>query len=234
MNSILIQYRFTLLDGSCEVFDLELDEQNLELSDNLADDTPSWTDLEFNQCPNCPLTKLTHPKCPVARQLVGIVKRFDRIPSYEQVDVEVTTAERQITQKTSAQNGISSLMGLIIASSGCPHTAFFRAMARYHLPLANEDETVYRVSSTYLLAQYFLKQKGHDADLELEGLKTIYENLQVVNLWLADRLREATEMDSPTNAIVILDTLAQSVPFVIDEALSEIRHLFEPYFRGKS
>ena len=44
-------------------------------------------------------------------------------------------------------------------------------MAQFHLPLANDSETIYRAASMYLLAQYFLKREGRDADLEIEGLK---------------------------------------------------------------
>ena len=58
--------------------------------------------------------------------------------SSERIRLEVTTTDRFVAQDTSAQKGISSMMGLIIATSGCPHTAFLRPMARFHQPLAGE------------------------------------------------------------------------------------------------
>ncbi len=231
METFTIQYKFMLPDNREEIFDLQINADNLELQSDDAADLPAWTKLDFHQCPNCPLTTQTHQYCPAAKHLNRIVRRFDHLYSYNKIRINVTTKERLVSQETSAQNGISSLMGLVIATSGCPRTAFFRAMARFHLPLANSQESIYRVASTYLLAQYFLKKKGSDVDLELEGLKDIYENLQPVNAALAERLRAAVIKDSLTNAIVILDTLAQTLQFVIEESLEEIDYLFEPFFQ---
>ncbi len=231
METFTIQYKFILPDDREEIFDLRINADNLELLSDDSADFPAWTKLDFHQCPNCPLTTQTHQYCPAAKHLDSIVRRFDHLSSYDKIQINVTTKERLVSQETSAQSGISSLMGLIIATSGCPHTTFFRTMARFHLPLANSQESIYRVASTYLLAQYFLKKKGRDVDLELEGLKDIYENLQPVNAALSERLQAAAKKDSSTNAIVILDTMAQILQFVIEESLEEIRYLFEPFFK---
>jgi hypothetical protein len=121
-------------------------------------------------------------------------------------------------------------MGLIIATSGCPHTAFFRPMARFHLPLATEAETLYRAVSMYLLAQYFLKNEGRPADLDLAGLKNIYANVGIVNRAVADRIRNATKKDSAINALVLLDVFTMALPFAIEDSLQDLRYLFTPYF----
>ena len=81
----------------------------------------------------------------------------------------------------------------------------------------------------YLLAQYFLKKDGQEADLELDGLKDIYRNMQIVNTSLAERLRAASNVDSTVNALILLDMFAKALPFVINDSLSEIRYLFTPY-----
>ena len=81
----------------------------------------------------------------------------------------------------------------------------------------------------YLLAQYFLKKKGHVADLELEGLSRIYANMQIINLSIVKRLRAATTTDSSINAIVILDNYAKSMPFAIEKSLEDIRYLFSSF-----
>lgn len=230
MENVAIRYCFTLSDGSQEVYDLELDGQNLELVGNIPESLPSWTDLDFHECPHCPLPIDTHPHCPLAVRLVSIVEPFDRLLSYDKIHVDVITEERSISQDTTAEQGIGSLMGLVIATCGCPHTAFFKPMARFHLPLASEDETIYRAASMYLLAQYFLKKEGHDADLELKGLMKIYDNIQVVNSSIAKRLRAATEKDSSLNAIVLLDMYAKTLSYAIEESLEEVRYLFSPFF----
>jgi hypothetical protein len=158
------------------------------------------------------------------------VEPFDRLLSYDKIHVDVITEERSISQDTTAEQGIGSLMGLVIATCGCPHTAFFKPMARFHLPLASEDETIYRAASMYLLAQYFLKKEGHDADLELKGLMKIYDNIQIINASIAKRLRAATEKDSSLNAIVLLDMYAKTLSYAIEESLEEVRYLFSPFF----
>jgi hypothetical protein len=94
----------------------------------------------------------------------------------------------------------------------------------------NAEETVYRATSTYLLAQYFLQKEGEKADMELEGLKRIYSNIRIINESMAERLRAVGEKDVALNSLIILDMFAQTLPFAIEDSLEEIRHLFKPYF----
>jgi hypothetical protein len=160
---------------------------------------------------------------------VNIVHSFEGLVSYAEVDLTVVTGDRTVTQHTTAQTAISSFMGLLIATSGCPHTVYLRPMARYHLPLANRDETIYRATSMYLLAQYFVKKAGGVAELELEGLSRIYQEMGTVNISIAKRLREASRSDSSVNAIVVLDAYAKMVELVIDDSLRHIQPLFAAY-----
>jgi hypothetical protein len=229
MNSLVIEYRFRLSDDKTEEFLVELDPVKLNLLMEIPENLPLWTELGFHQCPNCPLETESQRYCPLALSILGIVEHFDHVLSYDIIHLEVLTEGRHISQRTSAQQGLSSLMGLLIATSGCPHTEYFKPMARFHLPLASRDETVYRAVSTYLLAQYFIQKEGVEADFQLEGLKKIYDNIQLVNYSVARRLRAASEADSPVNAIVILDTYAKAVPFLIDDSLDCIRYLFDPF-----
>ncbi|MGA1841116.1 MAG: DUF6901 family protein [bacterium] len=229
MENITIQYCFTLANGIKKIIDLKLDTKNLDLIISNQDPLPSWTNLDFQKCPNCILNTKTHKYCPLAVNLAAIVKEFEDLISYDQVHLDVITRERTVSQNTTAQKGISSLMGLVMATSGCPFTAFFKPMARFHLPLANENETIYRSTSMYLLAQFFLKNDGKDADFKLEGLKKIYENLQIINTAIVKRLSAGTKTDSSLNAIVLLDLFARALPLVIEDSLEKIRYLFTPF-----
>ena len=118
-----------------------------------------------------------------------------------------------------------------MAVSGCPHTGFFKPMARFHLPLASEEETIYRSTSMYLLAQYFRFMETGVSDFSMKGLENIYKNIQIVNTSIVDRLRGASTTDSSVNAVIILDMYARIMPFVIEDSLKDIRHLFKPYLR---
>lgn len=231
MDPIHIQYCFTLEGERDEVFDVYLDPDSLDILNQPEENLPDWTALEFHQCPHCPLTTSTHPQCPLAATLIQVIGRFNNVVSHNEIDLRVLTNERKVSQKTTAQKGISSLVGLLFATSGCPHTAYFRPMARFHLPLASEDETYYRATSMYLLAQYFLYKDGAKADLDLEGLKKIYHNLHLLNTMVAERIRSATRSDSSVNALVMLDMITNLMPFILDEQLDKIRHLFRSYLQ---
>jgi hypothetical protein len=218
-------YRFEFPDGH---------EESLEVGAPLKQgsdaDLPAWTELGFQQCDNCPLSTSEVPRCPMAVRLVPLVDLFGKVRSYEEVSAKVESEERTVTKRTTVQRVLRSLMGLLSATSDCPHVAFLKPMAHFHLPFSSAEETIYRVASMYLLAQYFLKKDGKEDDTELKGLTQIYSNLRLLNRAIADRLRGATHTDSSLNAIVLLDMLASAVPFVIEEQLEDVRHLFAPYF----
>ena len=228
-----IQYCFTLNDGSQEIFNLRFNAETLALKHNTPEKLPPWTKLDFHQCSNCPLDIEKHPHCPVAENLVNIVTRFHGLVPHDEIHLDVITEERLISQDTTVQNGISSLMGLVMATSGCPRTAFFRPMARFHLALASEEETLYRATSMYLLAQYFLKKEDKNIDLTLEGLTKIYRNIHIVNTSIVERLRAARENDPALNAIVLLDMYALFLPHVVGKSLEEVQYLFQAFINDE-
>ncbi|MBI5463043.1 MAG: hypothetical protein HY941_12730 [Gammaproteobacteria bacterium] len=229
MADLLIQYRLRFADGTEKCFDLRLDGHSLDPVGRDTAAAPDWTAMDNHRCPHCPLDAVVHPTCPAACAIAEWVTAGNDLFSYEHVQVEVRTPERLITAETSLQRALSSLLGLALATSGCPHTAFLKPMARFHLPFASEEETIYRATSMYLLAQYFRFKQGDEADLDLSGLTQIYRNLHVVNTHMAMRMRSASEKDAAVNAVVILDMFAKTLPQTIDESLEEIRYLFAPY-----
>ncbi len=224
-----IQYRFLVCADRPMQFSVNIDRQTLELVRPPIPAPPFWTALDYFRCPNCPLDAADNPHCPLCLALAPVVDRFGGILSCDAVDVEVETGERRIFQNTTVQRALGSLIGLIMAVSGCPHTAFFKPMARFHLPLATEEETIYRASSMYRLAQYYIRMSGGSSDAGLEGLKRIYKNIHQVNMAVAKRIRDATRTDSSINAVIILDMFTKSVPYDIDDSMASIRNLFEEY-----
>ncbi len=228
MDLIEIQYVFKF-NGLHETVDIKLDADNLELVNKPALDLPAWARLKFHQCPHCSLDSGTHLFCPIAGSLVDVVARFDKILSYDEVDLEIITSERKVCQRTTAQRGISSLLGVLFSASGCPHTAFFKPMVRFHLPMATPQETIFRATGMYLLAQYLREKQGLKVDSELTGLSQIYKNLNVLNIHIAARLRSITQTDSSVNAVIMLDVFTHAVPIVIEDHLEEILYLFKPY-----
>ena len=223
-----VTYRFDLADGSHEVFDLKIGKADMHIIREKNWQFPSWTDLEFHRCPNCPVDDERFSFCPVAANLVPIVERLDRLLSYDDIGLCVETEERQIIKKTSAQRGISSLMGLLIAVSECPLTDFFKPMAHFHLPVANREETIWRAASMYYLAQYFLYTKGYDMDLSLKGLSHLYDRIEQLNMAMLQRLRSVSKRDSAINALIHLDVFAKYLAPSVEESLKKVEHILTP------
>lgn len=228
-QSIQITYTFQFPEGNEETFVVNLDPLTVEVTEPLPEDLPEWTRLEFNQCAHCPLNPETHPYCPLSARISGIVDRFTEIISYEEMVVRVDTPERTVIKDTTAQQGLSALMGLVMATSGCPITALFKPMAAFHLPFANSDETTYRAASMYLLAQYYLNREVGKVDLSMRGLEAFYRSVEVLNEHMAKRVREATARDAAINALVELDFFAKNFTFGMEERLEELKYMFQPY-----
>lgn len=230
MDAIKYRYEFRFKDGREESFNIVLDPITLDPLTPLPPSLPKWTRLDFHQCDHCPLDPAATPYCPQAGRLAELVERMQQVISYHEVEVKVVLDERTITRDASAQEGISALMGIITASSGCPHTAFFKPMARFHLPFANTEETLYRAASMYMLGQYYRWQGDLSVDMDLDGLKQFYHNVSKVNIKMAARIRAEQREDSAINALVLLDMFAQNAPD-IDEILDELKPLFTAYMQ---
>jgi hypothetical protein len=147
-----IRYRFDLPDGSQKTLDFLFDAASFRLSNPPPADPPFWTELKFNQCANCPLSPERHAHCPAAVQMATALEPLNALVSFDTVGVTVIQPERTVHAETTAQQAMSSVLGLIMATAGCPWTDRLRPMARFHLPFANEAETLYRSVSMFLLS----------------------------------------------------------------------------------
>lgn len=193
-------------------------------------DLPEWTALEFEQCPHCPLNSGEYPRCPPASHLPRLIQAFNHLVSHDRVKVEVVTPERTCIKTVSMQRGIGALMGLIMATSGCPITAFFRPMARFHLPFSTQDETIFRAASTYILADYFrAKTAGDGRDRDLKGLTEVYERVHDLNKAFFKRIKAAARTDSSLNAVVHLDMFALMLPLQARLELPALMGYFKPF-----
>lgn len=228
-DTFSITYRFTFPDKKTQSFKLVFNAVTIELNPPNIGNYPPWVQLTYEQCPHCPLKPENHPNCPVAVNLVPVIDQFDRLMSYDQIKVEVASTERNVVHSTSVQEGFSSLMGLLIAGSSCPVTHFFKPMARFHLPFANKEETMWRAAATYLLSRYFAKKRLKPSDLDFKGLMAIYDDVARLNDALVQRLRKVTSKDSTVNALVHLDVFAKFLIPPLDDSLEHIRPIFEPY-----
>jgi hypothetical protein len=223
-----ITYRFDLADGSHRLFTFSFDGIDFRLTNPPPAEPPFWTELKFSQCANCPLDAAEHPYCPAALQMAAPVDELKALVSFDTVGVTVTQAERIMYAQTSAQQAMCSVLGLIMATAGCPWTDRLRPMARFHLPFASEAESVYRCVSMFLLARE-LVGAGVGSAAAFEALEALCDNLHIVNRDMARRLGAATRTDPARNAIAILDSYTTLLPAAIERSLDELRPLFDAW-----
>jgi hypothetical protein len=228
-SPITIAYTYTFKNGTTKKFTMVLDRATLALQLEKRPNPPLWALLTHKKCENCPLNEREHLYCPVALNFADIAEQFKDIVSHENVDVKVAVEERTYSKSTTIQAGLSPLIGIIMTTSGCPVMAHLKPMVRFHLPFASLDETIFRMATMYLMAQYLQKQDGAAPPWTLDGLTSVYAKVGIVNRDFAIRLRDAAKKDANVNALVNLDCFAQMVPLAADEVLREIKPYFEAY-----
>lgn len=231
-QELIYRYLMRFEDGQKKSFSIRIDKASNNFIADATSQVPFWAEIDYERCSNCTLVKSACAVCPIASNLMPLLEFCSDLISFSSVDYKIITPERTMIGNTSMQRLLSSMLGLVIATSPCPHTEYLKPMARFHLPLASELETVFRTASTFLLGQYFRHQAGLPHTLELDKLTAIYDNLKIINRALAKRLRAASSQDASTNAIILLDVLSQSVTWSIEDGLDELRHLFQRYERG--
>lgn len=227
-TDFVIRYEFRSEgDATPTEFRITLDALTLANKEPLPATWPEWAALDFEQCPGCPLARAESPACPVAARLAGVVTRFAGVVSHQRVTVRVTVPERVYELRDgTVQTALSSLLGALMATAGCPVLGTLRPLVRFHLPFASELETVTRATSMYLLGQYLVAQRGGQPDWSLQGLSDSFRATLGVNRAFARRLRAAASRDASINALVRLDSQARSLPDLIESRLEELGFLF--------
>lgn len=232
-DPIDISYRFVC--GAAETMSLEfhvrLDPLTLNRDRSSAKTPPEWAKLDNHICPRCPLASAEVEYCPAALSLSDLVEAFDTFASYSETRVTTTIDGKTISAQTDLQGALQSLFGLYLATSGCPVLDKFKPMARFHLPFATREETIFRAAGSYLLAQYRLKQQGRPHDFNLEGLRDLYAQVAEINGKMAERLKGLSKGDAILNAITFLDTFTWEIPFAVEDGLAEFDNLFQGYLR---
>ena len=221
-----IRYRFDLPDGSQTTLDFTFDPGDFRLSNPAPVDRRFGPHSHSNNAPIARSATADHAHCPAALHMASTVEPLKALVSFDTVGVTVTQAERTVYAETSAQQAMSSVLGLIMATSGCPWTDHLRPMARFHLPFASDAETVYRSICMYLLAREII---GVQDRREFSALEELYKNLHVVNRDMSRRLGAATRTDPARNALALLDSYTTLLPAALERSLEELKPLFDAW-----
>ncbi len=229
---MIIEYKFTFEEsGRVEIIELKFDDSSLTLiPDSIPVVKEPWMKLDYHRCSNCTLPPDSEALCPVAANLGSVIRHFQNDFSYSKVTTVVSIRKRKVGKKSDLQDGLSSMIGLIMATSGCPQLDMLRPMAYTHQPFATMEETFFRAVSAYLMAQYIRLKHQAKPEYDLAGLKQIYHNISELNTAFNHRLRQFKGKDANLNALVMLDVFAQMGSFTIsDEWLENITPLFYRY-----
>jgi hypothetical protein len=230
-NPLKFVYTFDLAGKGTSSFEILIERETLTMAAKEKADPPDWTKLKFHQCSICPLKKRQHKQCPIALNLVDIVENFADLLSHQKARVTVEAEERTYQKDTTVHAGLSSMLGIVMTTSGCPVMEPLKPMVRFHLPFATIEETIFRMTSMYLLAQYLRKQEGLPYDQDLNGLAQIYSDVSKANKDFSERLAQAAEKDANVNALVELDVFASMVQLLAEGAIGELKPYYSAYLK---
>jgi hypothetical protein len=217
-----IEYSITLDETHEFNYRIELDRG---YDTQVLADAPKWTRLEHQRCSNCPLQKEQFSHCPAAIDLYRVIEDFQGLPAIKKALVKVRTPERDYSKLVSLEEGLRSLLGVIMASSSCPVLGRLRPMAEQHLPFASNQEFTLRAISLYLARQYFNAREGRDADWELKGLVATFQQLQLVNQAFWQRIHDTCEGDSNLKAFLTFFSMSSGMSYKLEVQLQKIRPL---------
>lgn len=225
----IVRYTFGIEDQKLQ-FEINTLASDVKIPTELHPDYPEWTRLEHNQCACCPLKKEDSPYCPASIRIYKNLEAFQSSASFERVRLKVETARRTYDQECDLQNGLNSMLGLQMATSGCPVVGKLRSMATFHTPFSSLAETLYRSVSAYLTKQYFAHYAGEEADWNLTGLRKYYEELELLNEAFSARIKSIESNDAISNAMIMFFAASVVVATLIDDGLAE----YKDYFTGET
>lgn len=184
-------------------------------------DSPAWTALDYARCPNCPYAG-SH--CPAALDVAPLVEALGAVVSHARMRVRVHSAERVIESEADVQTVLSALLGLLLASSGCPILNRLRGLARIHLPFQSLEETQFRLVGAWLLGRLgdagpAEGSGGAGLQPDFAALTRLMEAIGDVNYAFMQRLRAAAREDAGINALAMLAAGALNVQVSLDDPL---------------
>lgn len=220
----LIKYICKVDTGKKIVFDVDLNRAARKNNRNGCQ--PAWTALSFYKCSNCTLTASQTACCPAALDIKEIAELFSSLSSHSKIEVTVETFERTCYKKCDAQTALSSLFGVVMATSACPWLSQLKSIALFHLPFASLDETIFRIVGGYLMQQYYKQKSDGAGDFLLIGLKQFYEEIQTLNIDFTKRIKAGSHFDANINALIKLFILSEAISISLEESLEKFRKYY--------
>lgn len=220
-------YKFNFPDGKSAEFKVRLHGDTLALEHEQRAEYPEWTKLSVHQCANCPLQEAECPHCPVAQKLTDVIEFFKDQLSSDTALIEITAGPRTYKKDAAVAIGVSAIVGLCMATAGCPILDKLKPLAQTHMPFPTHRESVYRHIANYLLGQYLRARKGKKPDWEMKGFGKLMDDVRTVNQSFCKRLHTVCSQDANLNALVHLDCFADNASLLVQlSALDNLERAF--------
>lgn len=180
---------------------------------------PKWMQLEYCQCPACPLNPRQHPLCPVAEVLGRYAFELAEYRSYESVNVDVYLDTNEVVhlEGIPLQTVVSELVRLAVFQYECPVGRSVKPAMSELPPFPSNDEIL------DAFARAFEPGIGtntvnlsEEQEVYLEALHDLFGNLSV-------RLEHLGHGDAHLNGVVILHSLAVLFTLSAPELISVVR-----------
>jgi hypothetical protein len=225
----IIKYDFKFENGYNRQLTFKLHPLTLTLMQEINTTPPPWTKLSFHQCSCCSLNEKITPCCPVALNLMVLVENFKDNVSTDLCQVQCQTAERKISKQLPIQDALAPVFFLSMIASDCPVTSLLKPLALYHVPFMPTEEMILRVSSLFLLGQYFRCREKDMPDISFKDFNKSYEYFLEVYQKILSRIQKLTPKDAYSNAMVILNSMAQILSLEIKDNLDDIKYMFSSW-----
>jgi hypothetical protein len=224
LETLEITYLFNFNKPNQKKYKFSFDLSSMELIMDEKRNLPDWTLLSNNQCEHCPLDATKTKRCPIAANLSMVSEDFKAENAENEITIGVITKERTYLKKGTLLDGLLSIFGLLMATSGCPHMDFLKPMARFHLPFSSSEETLVRSLSMFLLTEFF------EDDLSRFSMVTNYisdnhEKLEKVNHGIAERIKGIAIGSAENSAINALEKFSGRLAMDVVTDFSGIRRL---------
>lgn len=218
-------YSFVFSNGEKLDFPISIDSKSLYTT-TCPTNPPKWARLEHHKCSFCTLRQSESPFCPIALSLVELIADFGQTRSYTPCTVTCKSPDRIVIKETVVQDGLASILGLLMPISGCPVMNFLKPLSRFHLPFATLEETAFRVTGSCFLRTYFSTTAGAGNTYYLSDIRENYTLVKKVNTCIFNRIKDINELDADKNGLVTLTSLAQLLELEFDAGLESIQHYF--------
>ena len=217
-----VKYDFSFDDNKDLSYTVDVDRPGMRNELNKSN-TPEWVLLSHCKCSNCPLSEEDSPVCPAAFDIQDVIEDFQSKPASQKVNINVIASDRSYSKRTNVEEGLRSLMGLVLATSQCPILGQLKPMAMHHMPFSSSNEFILRSVSVYLMQQYFEYREEKTPDWDLKGLISRNKQLQLVNQALWQRIHLDNHNDSNLKTLLSFFSMSSSVSVSLETQLQKLK-----------